>query len=141
MFPRLGRLVGNVSDSPSYRYAAAIFSVIVFGVIEFATHRGLAQLELPPFADAVMDAGLVGLSFGLAVWALLVGNCERRTRVRRDLERISELNHEIRNALQVIAHSHFDADAAHRQMVMDSVARIDAVLKRVFPVVGGQQKR
>lgn len=137
MFGRLGRFVGHVSDSPSYRHVAVGFSIVSFGGIEFAVHEGLAGLELPPFANSLVDAGLVGLSFGLAVWALLLGNCERRTRVREDLERIAELNHEIRNALQVITHSHYNADLKHRQLVMDSVTRIDAVLKRIFPVVGG----
>jgi hypothetical protein len=57
--------------------------------------------------------------------------------VRHDLERIAELNHEIRNALEVIAHSHYDAETEHRELVLKCVTRIDTVLKRLFPVVGG----
>lgn len=115
---------------------AVAFSIIFFGLVEFGVHQLVATFELQSDAVAVMDAVVMGVSIGLAVWLLLVGNCERRTRVREDLECIAELNHEVRDALQVIAHSHFDADSAHREMVMDSVARIDAVLKGVFPVVG-----
>lgn len=137
MSASLGRLVGYVSDTPSRTTIAAAVSVVCFGTIEFLVHVFLRSLNVSPLADAAMDALLVGLSFGLAVWVVLVGNRQRRERVRVDLERIAELNHEIRNALQVIAHSHFDADVEHRGMVMQSVNRIDDVLKRVVPVVGG----
>ena len=136
MLTQLGDFIGRISDTPTYRGMAVGFSIIFFGSVEFIVHKLVGSLRLPTDAVAVLNAGVLGVSFGLAVWLLLVGNCERRTRVREDLERIAELNHEVRNALQVIAHSHFDADSAHREMVMDSVARINAVLKRVFPVVG-----
>jgi hypothetical protein len=137
MLTRLGAFIGRISDITSYRNIAVAVSIVSFGAVEFVVHHALSRFELPPFADSLIDAGFVGSSFGVAVWALLVGNCERRTRVRDDLERISDLNHEIRNALQVIAHSHYEADSEHCDMVMESVTRIDVVLKRLFPVVGG----
>jgi hypothetical protein len=52
------------------------------------------------------------------------------------LERIAQLNHEIRNALEVITHAHFDMDAERRAMVLESVTRIDSVLRHVFPPFG-----
>jgi hypothetical protein len=125
-----------VSDTRFQTRIAVAVSVVCFAAIEFFAHFLLLYLRIPPLADAVADALLMGVAFGLAVWMLLVANRERRARVRQDLERIAEINHEIRNALQVIAHSHFDADATRREMVMESVARIDDVLKRLFPVVG-----
>jgi len=137
MVTGFGRLIGHISDNPSHTALAVAFSVVVFGGIEFTIHETLLQLHMRPFADAVSDALLVGCSFGLAVWVLLLGNRERRMRVRRDLERIAELNHEIRNALQVIAYSYVGADDKCRALVVESVSRIDAVLRRVFPVVGG----
>ncbi len=111
-------------------------SVLLFGAVEFIVHEALARLALPPVAGASLDALLVGCAFGLALWVLLVGNRERRLRLRTELERIAELNHEIRNALEVIVRSHFDADAKRRDLVMESVTRIETVLERVFPVVG-----
>jgi hypothetical protein len=139
MFGRLGQFIGHVSDNPSHTRIAVVMSVLIFGAVEGTVHELIAQLDMPPVSGALIDGILVGGSFGLAVWVLLVGNRERRMRVHEDLKRISELNHEIRNALEVIMHSHFDADAKHRDIVMESVTRIDAVLKRVVPGVGGNK--
>jgi hypothetical protein len=137
MLTLIGKFIGQISDIPSYRGLAVAFSIILFGSVEFGVHQLVSTLALPSESVAVLDASTIGVTFGLAVWLLLVSNCERRTRVRTDLQRIVDLNHEIRNALEIIADSHFDADTAHRKMVMDSVTRIDTVLKRLFPVVGG----
>jgi len=137
MFRRLGVLIGHVSDIRLYRMAAIAFSVLCFGALEFVVHKGLTRLYAITHTVALIDAALVGSSFGLAVWVLLVANAERRRRIRQDLEQIAELNHEIRNALQVITHSHFDAETKHRRMVLESVARIERVLERVTTVAGG----
>jgi two-component sensor histidine kinase len=67
------------------------------------------------------------------MWLGLTGVGERRRHVREELARIRELNHVIRNALQIIADSQFDADARRKAMVLESVGRIDMVLNRVFP--------
>ncbi len=138
MLTALGRLIGYVSDKPAHTAVAVILSAPFFGVIEFMVHEALAQLDVPPLVDALLDSFLVGCAFAFGVWALLAGNRERRARVRQDLERIAELNHEIRNALQIILHSQFGADPERRDMILESVTRIDGVLRRVFPVVGGQ---
>ncbi len=137
MFSTLGRLVGHMSDRSSHTLVAVGAAVAFFAAVEFIVHEVLARLALPPLTGAVLDASLVGCSFGFAVWVLLLGNRERRLRVRMELERIAELNHEIRNALQIIIDSHFDSNPTRRDMVLESVSRVDAALKRVFPVVGG----
>lgn len=137
MFAPIGGFIGKLSDKPFHTTVAVATSVPFFGAFEFMVHELLAGLGLPGLADALLDALLVGLCFAFAVWVLLVGNRERRLRVRHELERIAELNHEVRNALQVIVHSHFDTDPQRRDMILESATRIDAVLKRLFPVVGG----
>jgi MFS superfamily sulfate permease-like transporter len=136
MFHHLGSLIGEVSDRPANTVVAAVLTALAFGLFQFAFQMGLARLGVSPLADAVLDAVLCGLFFGLLIWIFLLGIRERRARVRKELERISELNHEIRNALEIITHSHFDAEAPHRAMVLDSVNRIDTVLRRIFPAVG-----
>jgi hypothetical protein len=133
MFHRLGVLIGHVSDTPSQTRIAVLLGIPAFGLMEFAFHIGLARLGASPVIDAAIDAALTGIFFGLVLWSFLTAISERRKRVRQDLERIAELNHEIRNALEIIAHSHFAAEARHRAMVLESVSRIDVVLKRVFP--------
>ena len=114
-----------------------MLSVVVFGAMEFGIHFVLTRFGVPALTDAVYDAALCGISFGILLWLFLAAIRERRLRVREELERIAEVNHEIRNALQIISHSHFNAEPHHREMVLESVSRIDAVLKRISPTLGG----
>jgi hypothetical protein len=134
MFHRLGVLIGHVSDTPSQTRIAVLLGVLASGLMEFAFHIGLARLGTSPLTDAVIDAALTGIFFGLVLWSFLNAISERRKRLRQDLVRIAELNNEIRNALEIIVDSHFDAEARHRAMVLESVSRIDVVLNRILPV-------
>ena len=137
---RLGAIIGHLSDKRSRSLVTVVFCFVGFGVIEFLSHEVLARTRLSPFGNAVLDAAIVGFSFSIAIWFLLAGNRERRNRVREELERIAELNHEVRNALEVIVHSHYlDTDSQHREMVFESVKRIDKVVKRVSRIVGAPQ--
>ncbi len=137
MFARLGRVIGYFSDTPLRTFAVVMVCAVVFAMIEAGIHVAMRVFLVPSQDMLLLDSSVVGLSGGAAVWVLLRGNRERRRGVRRELERISELNHEVRNALQVISHSHFDAKDEHGQMVFQSIDRIDAALKRLFPAVGG----
>lgn len=138
MFARLGRVIGYFSDTPLRTLAAVIICAVVFAMVEVAIHGGMQLLLVPSRDMLAIDSSVVGCAAAVVTWVLLRGNRERRLRVRRELERISELNHEVRNALQVISHSHFNArDDEHREMVLQSIDRIDLALRRLFPVVGG----
>ena len=97
------RILGYILTSRLRVGSAAAISVVVLGAIEFLVHELLRYLNVSPLADATLDALLLGLSSGFTVWLLLSGHRERRARVRQDLLRIAELNHVIRNALQVIS--------------------------------------
>lgn len=137
MFRRLGFFIGYFSDKPSRSLIAVAFCFVGSGLMEFFIHEALRSSHLSAFGDAVLDSLIVALSFSLAIWFVLAGNRERRKRVQEEMERIAELNHEIRNALQVIVHSHYsDEDVGHRQMVLESVKRVGTVVKRVSRIVG-----
>jgi hypothetical protein len=56
-----------------------------------------------------------------------------------DLRRIAQLNHEVRNALQVIVYGEYESaatPAAHRTAILGSVEQIDKTLRQLFPVIG-----
>jgi hypothetical protein len=133
MFHQLGSFIGRASDTLTHTAITVILSALAFGVVELAIHMMLASFGVPAAADAAFDAGLCGVTFGLLLWLFLAAIRERRRLIRGELDRISEVNHEIRNALQIITHSHFNAEPQHREMVLESVNRIDAVLKRILP--------
>jgi hypothetical protein len=139
MYRQVGSLIGYISDSPFRTRLAVALGVLALALVEFSLHVWLASIGVPPLPDALIDATLIGFVFGILLWFVLIGIRDRRARLRQDLERIAELNHEIRNALQVIAHSQYDAEIRHKEIVLESVSRIDTVLKRVFPAFGSSR--
>ena len=133
MFRRLGSLLGHIADKRLHTTMTALLGFLVFGGIEFAVHIMMVRLGMPQVLDTAVHAITCGTLFALLLWALLTALRERRSHVRKELDRIVLLNHEIRNALQIIADSQFDPAARHRDMVLSSVERIDVVLSRLFP--------
>ncbi len=137
MFRRFGFLIGYLSDTRTRSLTAVAICFLVFAAIEFVVDHALRTRRLSPLQDSVLDATIIGMLFSLIFWLLLAGNRERRRRVREDLERVAELNHEIRNALQVITHTQYaNKDFEHRKAILDSVARIDDVLRRALKISG-----
>jgi muconolactone delta-isomerase len=67
-------------------------------------------------------------------YAVLRQQAQRRKEIRRRLELIGEMNHLVRNAMEVINLSTF---ATHNQEHVDTIAeslhRIDAALKEILP--------
>ena len=131
MLRQLEILIAHTLTAPSRILSRVILASVFFGAIQFLLHILLVSVGVRPIADTLMDAFLVGFLFGVVSWVLLAGIQARQVRLSRELEQISELNHEIRNALQVITDAHFDIDAKRRVMVLESVTRIDGVLKRL----------
>lgn len=102
--------------------------------IEFVVHEVIRTISVSEDLHAALDAISVGIALGGVACALMFVARERRKRVLRDMTRVAELNHNVRNALQVIAHSHYGVPSDHAAMVLESVERIEKTLKTLFPV-------
>ena len=78
--------------------------------------------------------------------ALLVGTglalvLYRRAILRRQLRVVAELNHQVRNALEIIASSTSRiADRETVATILDAVMRIDVTLRSLFPAAGPLKK-
>jgi hypothetical protein len=87
-------------------------------------------------------ATFVGFGAGLATLVLLMARRERRKLVQDELHRLAELNHRLRNSLQIIAYAHYTTeDESHKKLMLDAVSSIDASLKLLIPVLGFEQRR
>lgn len=77
---------------------------------------------------------LGGLIAGALVFRLLQYERERRRQFRQRLETIADMNHHIRNALQVISGTAYSA-ANQKQLtaIRESVARIQWALREILP--------
>lgn len=84
-------------------------------------------------AYATIDAIVIGCVAATIGALVLVGVRERRKRDIEHLRTVAELNHSVRNALEVIVHSHYLSRNDHTTEVLESVDRIDRTLRTLFP--------
>ena len=89
----------------------------------------------------VADASLSGVLAGTLVWILLILVRGRRRRLIEYVRRVADLNHHIRNALQVIVYQATltQADPEQVAQVESAVARVDAALHEIFPILGDRK--
>lgn len=112
---------------------AAIAALLVFligaGLDWFVLHEN----ESRSIAISVSDT-LAAVIAGILVFRLLQYERDRRRRLRQRLEVIAEMNHHVRNALQVISLSTYSsADQRHLAAIKESVSRIQWALKEILP--------
>lgn len=102
------------------------------GVLDwFVTRQYLPRISL------VLAGAAVAMAVGLLVFQILTDVQERYQAMVDRLRRIAELNHHIRNALQVIAY-HNVPDRSERsiQLVNVEVLRIESALREVSAALG-----
>jgi hypothetical protein len=112
-------------------FVVAVFVFSGGGVLDWlVTHEHLPSISL-----VTAGAG-VALTLGLLVFQVLTDIQERYQAMVDRLQRIAELNHHIRNALQVIAF-HNVPELQHNegaiQQVNAAIIRIESVLREVLP--------
>lgn len=130
---RFGTFLIQLCDSRRRVIVASLVFGAVGGLMEFVIHSLIRQVITSPMLTAVLDSVSVGVAVAVGVGALLFATRERRKRVLHEMARVAELNHHVRNALQIIAHSHYGAPSEHATMVLASVERIEKTLKELFP--------
>jgi hypothetical protein len=146
MLVPIADFIGRVSDR---RSSTALFSLsifIFFGLLDAGIDRLTLHTNVDPDLHTTIQATIVGLAACVIAVVLLVARRERRRLVREEILRVMELNHRIRNSLQVITYAHcVDPDdahkAAHRDMILDAVSSMDATLRELFPTLGVERRR
>ena len=109
--------------------AGAVMFIIGVGMDMMVVHEGETRL----FAFAISDA-LAAAVAGILVYRLLHYERERRERLRQKLAVISDVNHHVRNALQVISfHAYSNADREQIEAIKESMERIQWALKEILP--------
>ncbi|MGH9524977.1 MAG: hypothetical protein ACRD3E_20820 [Terriglobales bacterium] len=109
--------------------AGLIMFVIGVGMDSLVVREGETRLIAFAFSD-----GLAAAIAGVLVYRLLKYEQERRERLRHKLAVISDMNHHVRNALQVISfHAYSNADREQLEAVKESMERIQWALKEILP--------
>jgi len=111
---------------------AVIVSLIGILLDWLLVKEGLPRLDMLIFSN-----GLTGLFAGGLFWQMAREAKASRDLVAERMKTIAELNHHIRNALQVIkflgVQNSSSLDAVQLQLVNDSVDRIEWALREVLP--------
>ena len=109
--------------------AALTVFVIGTGLDLLLIHEHDTRLVIIEASDALGGLVAGGLSF-----RLLQYERERRTRLRQRIAVITDMNHHVRNSLQVITfHAYTTNDKEQLEAVKESMERIQWALKEVLP--------
>jgi signal transduction histidine kinase len=112
---------------------AALAALLVFFIAAGLDWLVLHENESIKIAISVSDS-LAALIAGVLVFRLLQFERDRRRRLRQRLEIIAEMNHHVRNALQVISLSAYSsADQEQLAAIKESVNRIQWALREILP--------
>lgn len=102
---------------------------LLWAVLGVAITQLLDQgLHVPPFWTDVLENLVVGFAVAFVFWSY---ENYRRQVSRRWAATVSELNHHIRNALQMITYSRYAPEEQQLHIVEEATIRIDAVLKEI----------
>ena len=121
-------------DSPLKSKIVVILVAIVVSLVGFAFDRILLREGVPRPDLLAVSNSLTGMVAGAFFWQAMRRDRDRRQFVRERLHTISEMNHHIRNALQVISfYSYREQDEKTLDMLRKAVNRIQWALKEVLP--------
>jgi hypothetical protein len=111
-----------------------VLVVLVVGVIGFGFDRILLREGVHRLDILALSNGLTGVAAGLLYLQVTRVERERRVATQERLRTIAEMNHHIRNALQVIAYASSAADSAQSvELIRSSMERIEWALREVLP--------
>lgn len=112
--------------------AVGAFIFLGGGVLDwFVTHQHLPRISL------MLAGAALAVAVGLLVFQILTDVQQRYQSMLDRLHRIAELNHHIRNALQVIAYHNVPERSAQAiSQVNSEVLRIESALREVSAALG-----
>ena len=115
----------------------ALLVVAIVSLIGIVLDGLLLKEGLPRVEMLIFSNGLTGLFAGGFVWQMAREEKANRELVAERMKTIAELNHHIRNALQVIkflgGQKRTGLDAVQLQLINDSADRIEWALRELLP--------
>jgi len=108
---------------------ALVVGAIGIGFDQLLVKEGVRRLDIMALSN-----GLTGIAAGLLYFQITRVERERRAATQERLRTIAEMNHHIRNALQVIAYANLTSDKVESvELIRRSVERIEWALREVLP--------
>jgi ABC-type multidrug transport system fused ATPase/permease subunit len=135
--PRWEKVLFWILHSPLRSTTAVIAFGVSASLLECVIHLSVRTSSASPLVQALADSIILGIFAAFFGFVLLMAARERRHKVQEDLRRIAELNHQVRNSLQIIVYGERSTDVAERRSaVVEGVEKIESTLRELFPLVG-----
>jgi hypothetical protein len=125
--------IARLADCPTATTLAILVLGLFSGGVAYLTNALLMRVGTSGVVYAVIDATVIGAVAATIGALALIGVRERRKRDIERLRTVAELNHHVRNALQVIVDDYYLSRDSHTEAVLSSVDRIDRTLRSLFP--------
>lgn len=113
---------------------AVIFTFLIFVVSSMADLFMLREHETARITIELSD-GISSAVIGLLVYQLVRLHQDRREQLRQRVEMIANMNHHVRNALQVIALTSHGKNKEEISAIRESVNRIQWALRELLPKI------
>ena len=110
--------------------------VIIVAALGFGLNLLLFREGVPRMDLLASSSAITGIIAGWLFYEFLRSQRNKQEIIHQNMRTIAELNHHIRNALQVIRYaggSKTTLDASQLQLINEAVARIDWALREVLP--------
>jgi hypothetical protein len=121
-------------DSKRRLFSLCLLVVLLVWVAGFGFDRLLARDGVTRTEILITSNALTGLVAGFLFYTLALNERIRRDLMRDRLRTVAEMNHHIRNALQVITYAaEVGKNDASVEMIRNSVDRIEWTLREVLP--------
>jgi signal transduction histidine kinase len=126
------RFVAVLTRTRSRIAAVSCAVICVLGVADYAFLSALAHFNVPRTSIRIENAIVTGCLGAVSIWALLTMVALRRRYLGAQVRVIADLNHELRNALDVILSSGYLQDGDRLPVLLASADRIDKALTRLM---------
>lgn len=121
-------------DSRSRLIALCLLVIVLVWLVGFGFDRLLAHDGVTRFDILLISNALTGIVAGFLFYSLTNYERLRRNQMRDRLRTIAEMNHHIRNSLQVITYATAaQGNSESVEMIRSSVERIEWALREVLP--------
>lgn len=122
-----------VIESKTRIVAAALAALLLASACKFLVAGVLVRDGASEMEMRTQDAIFTGLFCAGITWLGLAVGRFRRAQIRKQVKVVSDLNHHLRNAVEIILHSHLLPENAQTAAILESVERIDSALQVIVP--------
>jgi signal transduction histidine kinase len=127
------KLALSLTTRGRWRLVATVI-VLAAGIAaaKFLVVTLLVRLQVPGILLRLQDSILTGALAAVAIWAAMRIASVRQKILAEQVETIAALNHELRNALEVILGLEYLSESTKGAAILESVQRIDRTLDQIL---------